>query len=51
MGEVGESTSEERACPFIDIFTYGRSASSDRLTGCTAAQKEPGRSSPPEGFH
>jgi len=25
-------TSEKRACPFIDIFTYERSVSSDRLT-------------------
>lgn len=44
---VGESTSEERACPFIDIFTYERSVSNDRLTECTAAQKVPGRSSRP----
>lgn len=42
MGEVGERT---RACPFIDIFTYGRSASSDRLADV------PGRSSPPERVH
>ena len=44
-------TSEERACPFIDIFTYERSVSSDRLTESTAAQKAPGRSSPQQkGF-
>lgn len=41
----GGDTSEKRACPFIDIFTYERSVSSDCLTKCT---KVPGRSSPPQ---